>query len=236
MDCLGTKKTRWQKNPSSKMLASIEDHVIQGTKAIWWRSPFSWPCAGERTKGKKPPQDWKLLWKSLFSKQQPTRNKDKTKRNLDSRTSQMLLICLLHVTGQGLSPGSRAALSTVAAGTGQWLELLGGLGLLLSRRCQAEEGGRGSPGSTPSPLQLSAAGGWSDRMEQGLVWFSHCGAMAGQPRWQQWKRKEKRSDEKERKSSLAQRPKQRGASALHCLSFSEASRNEREACVSVVSF
>lgn len=47
---------------------------------------------------------------------------------------------------------------------------------------------------------------------------------------------EKRSEEKERKSSLAQRPKQRGASALHCLSFSVASGNEREACVSVVSF
>lgn len=124
-----------------------------------------------------------------------------------------------------------AAASAVAAGTGQWLELLEGLGLLFSRRWEADVWG--SLDSVASHCSWVLLGGWSDRMEQGLFLFSCCGAMAGHPGWQQWKRREGEKGLR-RKSSLAQRPKQRGASALHCLSFSVASRKEREACVSAV--
>lgn len=148
MDCLGTKKTRWQRNSSPEM-SGDKDKLVEKPllPTIWW---------GENKRKKKTPQHLKLCdYKSPSSpKQQPMKNKDKTKRKLDSKTSQMLLIHLLHITRQGLSPGrciSSGSWNWSVAGTpgGTWPPL------------QQKMGGRclGQPGLCALPLQLSAAGG-----------------------------------------------------------------------------
>lgn len=188
MDCLGTKKRRWQRSPFPKMLASMEDRVVQGTKTSWWRSPFSWPCGEERTKGRKPWQHLKLCdYRSPSSpKQQSMRNKDKTKRNLDSKTSQMLLIRLLHITRQGLSPGSGSSWNWSVAGIhgGTWPPAQ----QKMTGRCLRQRG------LCALSLQLSAAGGLEWLYGAGAVLFfpllCHGWNNPGRPGWQQWERKE----------------------------------------------
>lgn len=194
MDCSGGKKTRWQRNSCPDILASIEDHVVQGTKTSWWRKPF-WPCSGERTKGKKTPQHLKLCdYKSSSS---PNNNqwgtRTKQKRNLDSKSSQMLLIHLLHITWQQLH--QQWQLELVSGG---WNWSVAGTHGGTWPPPQQKMTGRclGQPELHSLLLQLSAGGGLSDRMEQGLFCFAHCDAIAGHPRWHQWKRKEKRSEKK----------------------------------------
>lgn len=166
MDCSGGKKTRWQRNSCPDILASIEDHVVQGTKTSWWRKPF-WPCSGERTKGKKTPQHLKLCdYKSSSS---PNNNqwgtRTKQKRNLDSKSSQMLLIHLLHITWQQLHQ--------------QWrLELVSGRNSWRDLASSSAEDDRQMPGAAWAPLPLAAAERW-----WGAEWPYGAGAILFCPLW-----------------------------------------------------
>lgn len=188
------------------MLAFIKDHVVQGTKTSWWSSPFSWPCGGERKKGKKTPQHLKLCdYKSPSSpKQQPMRNNDKTKGNLDSKTNQMLLIHLLHITQQGLSPSSGS--SSISTGSWNW-SAVGTRGRTWPPPQQMTGRWLGQPGLRALPLQLSAAGG--------LEWLYGAGAVLffpqwchGWPSWVTTMKEKGRKKGLKKTSLLAQRPDQ----------------------------
>lgn len=134
----------------------------------------------------------------------------------------MLLIHLLHITWQQLH---------------QWwqLELVSGWNSWRDLTSSSAEDERQMPGAAWAPCPLAAAEHcWGAGV---TVWSRCCSVL---PIVVPWLAVPGDSNEKgrkkglKRKSSLAQRPKQRGVSALCCLSFSVASGNEREACVNVV--
>lgn len=143
----------------------------QGAKTSWQRSPFSQPCGGERDQREKKPHS---IWNSVIIKvplplnnnQQGTRTKHK-----ETWTPKPVKRCqaVCSTSPDRVSLPAAAASSTAAAGIGQQLELMEGLGLCLSRRSQAC--GWGSLDSAPSRFSWALLVGWSDHTEGALFSF-----------------------------------------------------------------
>lgn len=210
------------------MLASIEDHMVQGQRQAVGEAPSPNYVLEREQRRKNPPQHLKFC--DYESPSSPNNNQRGTRTNKQKETwtPKPVKCCwsIWSTSPDRVSLLAAAAPSTVAAGTGQWLELLGGLGLL-SRRWQADALGQPRL-HTLLPLSVLGTGvtvwsrGWSV-FPTVVPWLTSPGDSNEKGR--------KKGQKRERKSSLGQRPKQRRASALHCLSFSVVNRNEREACV-----